>query len=115
MNEEQALLKQIKRIQNQLDCLSACYKGTLQAKFIRCGKLNCYCAGAKKGHGPYYYLERRVCGKVRTVYIGKSKKNADRYNIQCKMRQLKKKLRNLKSRYRELHGGIRKLRNGNFE
>lgn len=101
MNEEQALLKQIKQIQNQLDCSSA-YRGTLQVKFIRCGKSNCYCAKSKKGHGPYYYLERRVCGKVKSVYMGRCKKNADDYNIHRKANRLKKKLRNLKKRHQEL-------------
>jgi hypothetical protein len=112
MNEEQALLDQIKRIQDQLDCLSACYSGTLQVKFIRCGKPNCYCAGAKGGkrHGPYYYLERRVCGKVKTVYIGRSKKNADDHNIHRKANKLKKKLRNLKKRYQELREAMMSMK-----
>lgn len=115
MNEEQALLKQIKQIQNQLDGLSACSRGTLQVKFIRCGKTNCYCSKTGERHGPYYYLERRVYGKVRTVYVGRGKRDADHYNIQHKTSRLRKKLRSLKSRHRELHGEIiRQLRNGKF-
>lgn len=113
--EEQELLTLIKQIQNQLDGLSSCDKGTLQVKFIRCGKPNCYCAKTGKRHGPYYYLERRVCRKVRTVYVGSGKKGADHYNIQQKASKLRKRLRSLKSRQQELHGEIiTQLRKGKF-
>lgn len=115
VKEEQELLTQIKQIQNQLDGLPASYAGTLQVKFIRCGKPNCYCSKTGERHGPYYYLERRVCGKVKTVYIGRNKKNVDHHNIQQKTSRLRKRLRSLKSRHQELHGEIlRQLRNGKF-
>jgi uncharacterized protein YceH (UPF0502 family) len=113
--EEQELLREIKQVQNQLDRLSSCDRGTLQVKFIRCGKPNCYCAKTGKRHGPYYYLERRVCGKVRTVYIGRNKNNVGHHNIQQKAIRLRKRLRSLKSRQQELHGEIiTQLRKGKF-
>ena len=32
-------------------------RGTLQARYVRCGKANCRCASDPAGrHGPYWYL-----------------------------------------------------------
>lgn len=36
----------------------------------KCGKKNCWCAGAARGHGPYKYAKRRVGKKVASIYLG---------------------------------------------
>ncbi|MER3407913.1 MAG: hypothetical protein C4292_03885, partial [Nitrososphaera sp.] len=60
-----------------------------------------------KGHGPYYYLERRVSGKVEMIYLGKEKTDVNCYNnYHCKMSDLKKKLRAMERRHQRLHGAI---------
>jgi len=52
----------------------------VRVKWVRCGKRNCWCAGAKgvgKGHGPYYYRYRWLPGnpeekgRQRETYLGK--------------------------------------------
>lgn len=117
--EEKVLAEQIKQVQKEVDGLSAQYGGSIQVRFIRCGSPNCYCARTKKGHGPYYYLERRVSGKVKMIYLGKEKADVNHYNnYHCKMSNLKKRLRAMKRRHQQLHGvimSITQLVKTNFE
>lgn len=41
---------------------------TFQRKFIKCGKKGCQ----KCPHGPYWYLEENVFGKVKWKYVGRT-------------------------------------------
>jgi hypothetical protein len=108
IREEKVLAEQIKQVQKEVDELSVQYGGSIQVRFIRCGTPNCYCARTKKGHGPYYYLERRVSdSKVEMIYLGKQKMDVNHYNnYHCKMSNLKKRLRAMKRRHQQLHGAI---------
>lgn len=38
------------------------------ARYIKCGKPGCKCAGGER-HGPYYYISRTVKGKTRLEYV----------------------------------------------
>ncbi|MEP0824843.1 MAG: hypothetical protein HRF40_05100, partial [Nitrososphaera sp.] len=91
IKDEKILAEQIKQVQKEVDELSVQYGGSIQVRFIRCGSPNCYCSRTKKGHGPYYYLERRVsASKVEMIYLGKEKADVNRYNnYHCKMSNLK--------------------------
>lgn len=107
IKEEKILAEQIKQVQKEVDELSVQYGGSIQVWFIRCGSSNCYCARTKKGHGPYYYLERRVSSKVQMIYLGKSKMDVNHYNnYHCKMSNLKKRLKAMKRRHQQLRGAI---------
>jgi len=108
IKEEKVLAEQIKQVRKEVDELSVQYGGSIQVRFIRCGSPNCYCARTKKGHGPYYYLERRVSGsKVEMIYLGKQKKDVNHYNnYHCKMSNLKKRLKAMKRRHQQLCGAI---------
>ncbi len=108
IKEEKVLAEQIKQIQKQLERLSVQYAGSIQVRFIRCGSPNCYCAKAKKGHGPYYYLERRVsASKVEMIYLGKQKTDVNHYNnYHYRVSNLKKRLRAMKRRHQQLTGAI---------
>jgi hypothetical protein len=107
MREEKVLAEQIKQVQKEVDGLSVQYGGSIQVRFIRCGSPNCYCARTKKGHGPYYYLERRAFGKVEMIYLGKEKRDVNHYNnYHCKISNLKKRLRAMKKRHQQLIGAI---------
>ena len=44
------------------------HPGAVIAQFARCGKPNCRCAEGKL-HGPYWYLFRRVGGRLRKTYL----------------------------------------------
>lgn len=120
IEEEKVLAEQIKHVQKEVDELSVQYGGSIQVRFIRCGSPNCYCARTKKGHGPYYYLERRVSGsKIEMIYLGKEKMDVNHYNnYHCKMNNLKKRLRAMKKKHQQLRGaimGITQLVKTNFE
>ncbi|AFU57621.1 hypothetical protein Ngar_c06780 [Candidatus Nitrososphaera gargensis Ga9.2] len=119
IKEEKVLAEQIKQVQKEVDELFGQYGGSIQVRFIRCGSPNCYCARRTKGHGPYYYLERRVSGKVQMIYLGKNKMDVNHYNnYHCKMSNLKKRLRAMKRRHQQLHGvimSITQLVKTNFE
>ena len=107
IEEEKVLAEQIKHVQKEVDELSVQYGGSIQVRFIRCGSPNCYCARTKKGHGPYYYLERRASGKVEMIYLGKEKADVNCYNnYHCKMSNLKKRLRAMKKKHQQLCGAI---------
>ena len=120
IKEEKVLAEQIRQVQKEVDELSMQYGGPIQVWFIRCGSPNCYCSRTKRGHGPYYYLERRVSGrKVEMTYLGKNKIDVNHYNnYHCKMSSLKKRLRAMKRRHQQLRGaimGIMQLVKTNFE
>jgi hypothetical protein len=108
IKEEKVLAEQIKHVQKEIDELCVQYNGSIQVRFIRCGTPNCYCARTKKGHGPYYYLERRISSrKVEMVYLGKEKTDVNHYNnYHCKMSSLKKRLKAMKRRHQQLCGAI---------
>lgn len=108
IKDEKVLAEQIKDVQKQVERLSAQYAGSVQVRFIRCGSPNCYCAKAKKGHGPYYYLERRVsASKVEMIYLGKQKTDVNHHNTyHYRIRDLKKRLKAMKRRHQQLLGAI---------
>ena len=44
--------------------------GTLQARYVRCGRKNCRCAvDSSARHGPYWYLEWRKGRRIRKRYV----------------------------------------------
>ena len=108
IEEEKVLAEQIKHVQKEVDELSVQYGGSIQVRFIRCGSPNCYCARTKKGHGPYYYLERRVSGsKIEMIYLGKQKTDVSHYNnYHYRISDLKKMLKAMKRKHRRLTGTI---------
>lgn len=53
--------------------------GTLQPRYIKCGRKNCRCAtGPEMRHGPYWYLEWRKGRKICKRYIPAAKLEAVR-------------------------------------
>lgn len=45
-------------------------RGTLQVRYLPCGKKGCHCTrSGSKGHGPKYSLTYKVEGKTKTEYI----------------------------------------------
>jgi hypothetical protein len=120
IKEEKVLAEQIKQLQKEVEGLSVQYGGSVQVRFVRCGSPNCYCARTNKGHGPYYYLEKRVSGrKIEMIYLGKEKADVNHYNnYHCKMSTLKKRLRSMERKHQQLCGaimGITQLVKTNFE
>ena len=69
--ELEALEAQIREIEGKLQSIPASAPaGTLQEKFVKCGKPGCRCSKGK-GHGPYYYLAVKEKGKTKTIYLGR--------------------------------------------
>jgi len=108
INEEKVLADRIKQVQREIDGLFAQYGGSIQMRFIRCGSPNCHCAKTEKGHGPYYYLEKRVSNrKIEMTYLGKEKTDVNHYNnYHCRISNLKKRLRAMKRKHQQLRGAI---------
>jgi len=45
-------------------------RGTMQARYVRCGKVNCRCASDPAGrHGPYWYLVWWDGRRLRKRYV----------------------------------------------
>jgi hypothetical protein len=83
-----ALEEEEKKILDEISKLGGFQRGTLVAKWVKCGK-NCQ----KCPHGPYYYLVWKEGGKVRWKYIGKSL-NDNLKNL-SKIKALEKRLREI--------------------
>jgi hypothetical protein len=60
-------------IREELGDIGELRPGSLVARYRKCGKPNCYCAGeGERGHGPSWSLTRRVEGKTVTKVIPSS-------------------------------------------
>ena len=73
--------------------------GSLFARYGRCGKPSCTCAGGR-GHGPYYVLSHRSGGRGRFAYVARGRAG---------------EARQLVRRYRQFRTGLRRLRGINEE
>jgi hypothetical protein len=63
-----------RRIKGKLMSIGPVIPGTIRETFLQCGRP--WCACAKKGgalHGPYYFWNRKVNGKLTSKSIPKSK------------------------------------------
>src|ERR1044071_5229395 len=50
-------------------------KGTLEVRYVKCGRSNCKCARGEL-HGPYTYVRTYRGGKRRRVYVRSNKVSA---------------------------------------
>jgi hypothetical protein len=58
-------------------------KGILQQRYVRCGKVNCACAGdPARRHGPYWYLLWWEGTRLRKRYIPRTKLEAMRQLVE---------------------------------
>src|SRR6266436_4803592 len=65
-----ALLEKREQLKAGLTQISDLRRGSLTARFRKCGKPNCHCAQKDSpGHGPSYSLTHRVGGKTVTQVI----------------------------------------------
>lgn len=63
--------------------------GTVIAEHVRCGKPGCRCAQGRL-HGPYFYLTRRVNGRLRRTYVPKSELPA--VQAMCRNRMMQQEM-----------------------
>jgi hypothetical protein len=89
-----ALEEEEKEILDEISKLGGFQRGTLVAKWVKCGK-NCQ----KCPHGPYYHLVWKEGGKVRWKYIGKELD--EKFKNLPKVKALEKRLREIqREKYR---------------
>ena len=75
--------KKIKKLKNELLTMDYILRGTINKKYLKCGKKECIChKDPDKLHGPYYLFTKKIKGKT----VGKlySKKEADFLNVYLK-------------------------------
>jgi hypothetical protein len=70
MPDPRQLEERRSQIREQLATIGDLRPGSLVARYRKCGKPNCHCAGEdERGHGPSWSLTRRVRGKTVTRII----------------------------------------------
>jgi hypothetical protein len=75
--------EKIKKLKNELMAMDYILRGTINKKYLKCGKKECIChKDSDKLHGPYYLFTKKIKGKT----VGKlySKKEADFLNVYLK-------------------------------
>ena len=76
--------------QKILNEISELGRGTIVAKWVKCGK------GCKKcPHGPYYYLVWKENGKTKWKYLGKIKHDPKVKNLKERLKEIRKEKREL--------------------
>lgn len=66
----------IKKLQKELTAFEYILQGTINVKYLKCGKKQCIChKEPEKKHGPYYILTKKVKGKTVTKMFSKEKAN----------------------------------------
>ena len=86
-------------------------QGSLEARFVKCGRKNCKCAKGEL-HGPYFYHRYRSNGRRRKRYVKESELEALQAGIEEYRSQraeiieankfLRGRFRELKARFRDL-------------
>ena len=82
-----ALEEEEKEILDEISKLGGFQKGSIVAKWVRCGKCR------RCPHGPYYYLVYKEGGKTKWKYIGKELN--ERFKNLPKVKALEKRLREI--------------------
>ena len=62
-----------KRIKGKLLTIGLAIPGTIRETYLLCGKEWCACAKGGSPHGPYYFWNRKVNGKLTSKSIPKDK------------------------------------------
>ena len=104
--------KEFRKLASKIDGV----QGSLEARFVKCGRANCKCARGEL-HGPYFYHRYRSEGRRRRRYVKESKLEALRAGIAEYREQraqiieankyLRGGLRELKAQVRDLVGRMR--------
>ncbi len=73
MPHTEELERRRNEIRKELADIGELRPGSLVARYRKCGKPNCHCAGeGERGHGPSWSLTRRVEGKTVTKVVPSS-------------------------------------------
>lgn len=83
MKKTELIDEKIKDLKNELMSIDYILRGTINRKYLKCGKKECIChKNPDKLHGPYYLFTKKIKGKT----VGKlySKEEADFLNAYLK-------------------------------
>lgn len=90
--EEEELKRLLKEMNSQIPGIA---NGSIKVVYVKCGRKWC----SKCPHGPYYYLQWKENGKVKTKYLGKNEKFKE---IADKVREIKKRLKEVEKKKKKL-------------
>lgn len=105
--DERQIQERIDRLEEELRRLLP----GVRLKWVRCGKMGCWCARAGKGHGPYYYRyrwhseepnSRGGKGRQVEVYLGKNLAEEGHPSTWRQLRRIAKEISRLQRLKEEL-------------
>ena len=86
-NDVAALEARLDKIRQQLAAIGEVGSGSLSSRRLRCGNPNCRCKRAgEPGHGPYWYLTRKVAGRTVSRSVPAAEVEAVRQRIAVRQR-----------------------------
>lgn len=79
-------------LKKQISHVDFVIPGTLRTVYLKCGKLTCKCQLKKKNnkHGPYYFWDRKINGKLTSSSV--PKKDISKFQCWIKNRRKLEKL-----------------------
>lgn len=64
--------KKLRKIKDEFGKIDLIVPGTVRTTYLKCGKTSCACWKEKSArHGPYYFWDRKVNGKLSSKSINK--------------------------------------------
>ena len=82
----------------------ACYNGSLQEQWVRCGKANCKCSRGQL-HGPYFYLFVSMSDGLLKSYV----RRADVPLIRAAIAERRHRHSSFRSELRQAHNLLRQM------
>lgn len=83
---------------------TACFNGSLQQQWVRCGKVNCKCSRGEL-HGPYFYLFVSMSDGILKAYV----RREDAPLIRAAIAERKHRHSSFRSELRQAHNLLRQM------
>ena len=105
-HENVSLKRKVKKVADSLPKIldMACYNGSLQEQWVRCGKTNCKCSRGIL-HGPYFYLFVSMSNGVSKTYVRRSDVPA----LRAVIAERKRRHSLFRSEMRQAHNLLRQM------